>query len=197
MSATSSPTCTPDLLLGRLLSVLRQMQGISQVQVGDALGVDGKTVAAWEGGRSGITLGMLDEIGATLGVPGVLLHVLHAQATVDLQRAGCRVTRTSWRRSRGRGAKPSESQPEAPSLSKKRLDVWLQEWSVESQFSLLDIHLGVPWVPLRVQQRMLRADRAGSDQPEVHIVNLEVGMAEPLPWFVEQMEPTDEDPSHA
>ena len=190
---TSSPTCSADLLLGRLLSLVRQMQGVPQAKLGEALKVDAKTVAAWEAGRSGITVGMLDEMGAALGVPGALLHLLHAQAVVDLERAGCRVTGAIWRRSRGRGAKPSESQSKASELPKTQIDVWLQEWSMEGietdRPTILDVQTGGTFEDLRVRQRVVRpAAMASSGESETHIVELELGLPEPLPWFAEQLQ---------
>jgi transcriptional regulator with XRE-family HTH domain len=185
--------CSTDLLLGRLLALVRQMRGVSQGRLGDALGINSKTVGAWEAGRSGITLGMLDEIGAALGVPGVLLHLLHAQATVDLERKGRRVTGAHWRRDRGRGTKPSESEARAVELPKSELDRWLQEWTVEGieldRPTILDVCLGQSWQPMRLEQRVTRpAPMTDSGEVEHHIISFELGLPEPLPWFAEQME---------
>ena len=185
--------CSTDLLLGRLLALVRKMRGISQGRLGDALGINGKTVGAWEAGRSGITLGMLDEIGAVLGVPGVLLHLLHAQATVDLERKGRRVTGAHWRRDRGRGTKPSESKARAGELPKSELDRWLQEWTVAGiemdRPTILDVCLGQSWQPMRLEQRGARpATMTDSGDVEYHVAVFDFGMPEALPWFVDQLE---------
>ena len=53
---------------GRLIAVLRKERGLTQQQLGEKLGVTGRTVSRWETGKYMPDLGVLQELAAFLGV---------------------------------------------------------------------------------------------------------------------------------
>ncbi len=185
------PHCPPELLLARLLAGLRRRQGLSQPAFADVAGLSTPTVAALETNRSSITLPMLDDLAGALGQPGLLLHALHAQAQIDLQREGCPVPGATWRRPRGRNAPSVDRQPEGLELSPAQVDAWLDEWFEASPVAQLALDAGsecdvivrpdIPWSPTRFEQRLGRIDRTGARDPEFRIVDLELGLRAALP----------------
>ena len=179
-------TCTPDLLLGRLLAVLRRGRGLTQAEVAQKVGLSTPAFAALEQGRTGITLPMLDEVGAALGVPGLLVHALHAEAVVELDRAGCPVGGATRRRPRGRAAGTSRTENEKPGrldLAPVQLDEWLQRWmgSAPLPGAVLGrgedqiIHPEVEWSPAPLRQRLGRLDRRGRGASRFQIVQMTLG----------------------
>lgn len=140
LASTEFKTCPSEQVLARLLALLRDDCGFSQAKLAERVGVSQTAVASVEACRSKVTLGVLDRVGEALGIPGLLLHALHAQALLDLRRAGCRVAVEGWRRPRGvskhrRGA-PVED-PDSPESGTKlvphrQLDRWLRYWLVLS-----------------------------------------------------------------
>ena len=53
---------------GRLIAALRKERGLTQQQLGEKLGVTGRTVSRWETGKYMPDLGVLQELAALLGV---------------------------------------------------------------------------------------------------------------------------------
>ncbi len=172
--------CSPELLLARLLAMLRKASALTQADLAGRLAVSAATVAAWEANRCSVTVAMLDEIAGVLGVPGLLLHALHAQAVNDLERAGCPVSPASWRRPRGTNARPPERQAEGTEIAATQLDEWLDDWinstplpaaALQCSEEGTIIQADVPWSPAPVEQRLGRIDRTG----EHRIITLQLG----------------------
>jgi DNA-binding XRE family transcriptional regulator len=200
-------TCESDLLLARLLAVLRRRRGLTQATLAEKLGVSAPTVAAWEQGRTAVTVGMLDEIGSALDIPGLLIHGLHAQTVVDLDHDGCPVGAPSWRRPRGRNVKPPV--PASPTaevlvLAPSQVDSWLDDWMDSAalpQAALrLDadriVHTDIPWRPTALTQRLSRCDRPSSpDERGFRIVEFELGGGPAEPPG--SCQPLDERGSHS
>lgn len=159
--------CSTADALARLLRMLRSSAGLSQADMAERLHASQATVARWEAGGSTVSVDMLDSISAAMGLPGVMVHALHAQLCVDLAATGCAVENEGWRHPRGMSrlrnygrARPPEEEfePGERRRTRRGLDEWLTYWFY-SRFPGGIVGLGAP--PLLSFKQEMSDEAAG------------------------------------
>lgn len=128
-------SCPPELVLARLLGVVRERRGLSQHDLARAWGLSQSAIASWERNRAGITVSMLDLWTSTLGLSGTALYDLYKAALEDLAATGCRVEPPRLRGTRGHSPPRGVRRTPASRTEVRLLDTWLDYWVFASAFA--------------------------------------------------------------